>query len=84
MADIQRPRIRLRPSEQRAILLFGDLVASAGAMFAALYIWYQFSLAREIARLSIAGFRNSAPSALPQTSSNFRFHFGFIFFLSSG
>jgi exopolysaccharide biosynthesis polyprenyl glycosylphosphotransferase len=56
MADIYRPSLRLRPSEQRFILLLGVLVASAGAMFIALYIWYQFSLAREIARLVGRGF----------------------------
>ncbi|MCE9644869.1 MAG: sugar transferase [Chloroflexi bacterium] len=44
MADIQRPSFRLRPSEQRTILVIGDLVASAGAMFLALYIWYEINL----------------------------------------
>lgn len=57
MADIYRPRLRLRPSEQRFILLLGDLIASAGAMLIALYIWYQFSLAREVERLIERGFR---------------------------
>jgi exopolysaccharide biosynthesis polyprenyl glycosylphosphotransferase len=56
MADIYRPSLRLRPSEQRLILLLGDLVASAGAMFIALYIWYELSLAREIVRLVDQGF----------------------------
>ncbi len=56
MADIYRPSLRLRPSEQRFILSLGDLIASAGAMFIALYIWYQFSLTREIARLIAQGF----------------------------
>ena len=56
MADIYRPTLRLRPSEQRFILLVGDLIASAGAMFIALYVWYQFSLAREIERLIERGF----------------------------
>jgi exopolysaccharide biosynthesis polyprenyl glycosylphosphotransferase len=56
MADIYRPSIRLRPSEQRFILLLGDLVASAGAMFIALYVWYQFSLARDIERLIDRGY----------------------------
>lgn len=44
MADITRPTIRLRPSEQRAALLIGDFIASAGAMVLALYTWYQYSL----------------------------------------
>ena len=39
-----RPALRLRPNEQRFILLIGDLVASVSAMFAAVYIWYQYSL----------------------------------------
>lgn len=56
MADIPRPSIRLRPSEQRALLVFGDLVASAGAMGLGLYIWYQLSLTREIARLIEIGY----------------------------
>jgi exopolysaccharide biosynthesis polyprenyl glycosylphosphotransferase len=56
MADIYRPSLRLRPSEQRFILLLGDLIASVGAMFSALYVWYQFSLAREIERLIERGF----------------------------
>jgi len=56
MADIFRPRLRLRPSEQRFILLLGDLIASAGAMFFALYVWYQLSLSREVARLMERGF----------------------------
>lgn len=44
MADITRPTIRLRPSEQRTALLIGDFIASAGAMVLALYTWYQYSL----------------------------------------
>jgi exopolysaccharide biosynthesis polyprenyl glycosylphosphotransferase len=46
MADALRPSLRLRPSEQRTILVAGDLVASAGAMFLSLYIWNEFSLYR--------------------------------------
>ncbi len=56
MADIIRPPLRLRPSEQRTILLAGDFVASVGAMFTALFIWYQFSLVREVERLIERGF----------------------------
>ncbi len=48
MADTLRPSLRLRPSEQRTILVVGDLIASAGAMFLSLYIWYEFSLYRLI------------------------------------
>lgn len=48
MADIYRPSLRLRPSEQRAILLAGDLIASAAALAAAIYIWYQYTLYRLI------------------------------------
>lgn len=48
MADIYRPSLRLRPSEQRAILLIGDLIASAVATAGAIYFWYQYSLYRLI------------------------------------
>ncbi len=48
MADFFKPSLRLRPSEQRTILVVGDLVASAGAMFLSLYIWYELSLYRLI------------------------------------
>lgn len=44
MADIYRPSLRLRPSEQRSILMVGDLIASVTAMGAAIYFWYQYSL----------------------------------------
>ena len=64
MADIIKPPIRLRPSEQRTILLVGDLIASAGAMVAALFTWYQFSLAREIQRLVERGFSESRAERL--------------------
>jgi exopolysaccharide biosynthesis polyprenyl glycosylphosphotransferase len=49
MADTVRPSIRLRPNEQRSILLIGDIVASIGAMFGAIYIWYWYTLTRLIA-----------------------------------
>ncbi len=41
-------QFRLRPNEQRSILLIGDLIASVGALFASVYIWYQYSLYRLI------------------------------------
>ncbi len=44
MADIYRPSLRLRPSEQRSILLVGDFIASVSAMGGAIYFWYQYSL----------------------------------------
>ncbi|MBI5825690.1 MAG: sugar transferase [Chloroflexi bacterium] len=44
MADIYRPSLRLRPSEQRAILLVGDFIASVSAMVGAIYFWYQYTL----------------------------------------
>jgi len=44
MADSARPSIRLRSNEQRSILLIGDLVASIGAMFGALFFWYQYQV----------------------------------------
>src|SRR5690349_9234356 len=48
MADIYRPSLRLRPSEQRSIIVLGDLIASASAMGLSIYIWYRFSLYRLI------------------------------------
>lgn len=46
MADIYRPSLRLRPSEQRTVLLIGDFIASAAATAGAIYFWYQYSLYR--------------------------------------
>lgn len=46
MADIYKPSLRLRPAEQRAILLVGDFIASVAAMAGAIYFWYQYSLYR--------------------------------------
>jgi len=48
MADIYRPSLRLRPSEQRTILLAGDFIASIVAIGGAIYFWYQYSLYRLI------------------------------------
>jgi len=48
MADIYRPTLRLRPSEQLSILLLGDFIASSGAMAASIYVWYQYLLYRLI------------------------------------
>jgi exopolysaccharide biosynthesis polyprenyl glycosylphosphotransferase len=42
MADIYRPSLRLRPSEQRFILLLGDFIASVSALGGALLFWYQY------------------------------------------
>lgn len=48
MADIYRPSLRLRPSEQRTVLLIGDFIASVAATAGAIYFWYQYSLYRLI------------------------------------
>ena len=48
MADIYRPSLRLRPSEQRTVLLIGDFIASTAATVGAIYFWYQYSLYRLI------------------------------------
>lgn len=48
MADIYRPSLRLRPSEQRTVLLIGDFIASAAATVGAIFFWYQYSLYRLI------------------------------------
>jgi exopolysaccharide biosynthesis polyprenyl glycosylphosphotransferase len=44
MADIIRPSIRLRPNEQRGILVLGDLLASSLALLGAIYTWYRWIL----------------------------------------
>ncbi len=66
MADISKPSLRLRPSEQRTILIIGDLIASAAAMGLALYIWYELSLYREVARLIERGFPKVRAEALAE------------------
>jgi hypothetical protein len=43
MTDIYQPSLRLRPSEQRWILLLGDLITSVAAVFGAIYVWYRYS-----------------------------------------
>lgn len=48
MADIYRPSLRLRPGEQRTILLAGDFIASVAATAGAVYFWYQYLLYRLI------------------------------------
>jgi exopolysaccharide biosynthesis polyprenyl glycosylphosphotransferase len=48
MADIYRPSLRLRPSEQRTILLLGDFIASVAATVGAVFFWYEYSLYRLI------------------------------------
>jgi exopolysaccharide biosynthesis polyprenyl glycosylphosphotransferase len=77
MADIYRPSLRLRPSEQRFILLLGDLIASAGAMFIALYVWYQFSLAREVGRLVARGFNLDRAERLAASTIDLKIQFWF-------
>ena len=49
MAEIVRPSLRLRPSEQRVVLLLGDLLASVTAMFGALEFWRRYSLYQLVA-----------------------------------
>lgn len=77
MADITRPTLRLRPSEQRAILLIGDLIASAGAMFLALYIWYQFSLFRQVEILVEKGYTPVRAELLAEVIINFKIPYWF-------
>ena len=77
MTDIYRPSFRLRPSEQRFILLLGDLIASAGAMFIALYIWYEFSLFRETQRLIASGVSPERAERLVTSITNLKTPFWF-------
>lgn len=46
MTDIYHPSLRLRPSEQRVVLLIGDLLAAATATAGAILFWYQYLLYR--------------------------------------
>ncbi len=48
MAESVRTTLRLRPSEHRLLLMIGDLLASAGAVMLALYVWQQYSILRLI------------------------------------
>ncbi|MCZ2127061.1 MAG: sugar transferase [Anaerolineales bacterium] len=48
MTEIYHPSLRLRPSEQRVVLLVGDLIASAAATAGAIFFWYQYLLYRLI------------------------------------
>lgn len=63
MADTLRPSLRLRQSEQRMFLLVGDLIASIGAVFAALYVWREYNryvlLAQGFTERQIARFQLS-------------------------
>jgi len=67
MADISKPSIRLRPSEQRFILVVGDLLVSSIAMGLSLYIWYQLVLSREVARLIERGFSELRAERMAQS-----------------
>jgi len=73
MADTLRSNFRLRPSEHRALLLVGDLVASTAAVFASLYVWRQYLL------------QNLIDSGIkPHTAEilvNFNLHIPFWFYL---
>jgi len=42
MASIQPQRLRLRPSEHRALLVVGDMVMAIASVFAATYTWREY------------------------------------------
>ncbi len=44
MVNIRRPSLRLRPGEHRALLAFGDLIASSAAVLASIFTWYRYSI----------------------------------------
>ena len=46
------PTLRLSPSEHRLILLVGDLMMGIVSVFAALYIWNQYSLSQRQAQIA--------------------------------
>ncbi|HEY5984643.1 MAG TPA: sugar transferase [Anaerolineales bacterium] len=44
MAEATRPRLRLRASERRLLMMVGDLVASIGANLLSPYLWRQYQI----------------------------------------
>src|SRR5512138_2096536 len=44
MAEATRPRLRLRASERRLLMMVGDLVASIGANRLSPYLWRQYQI----------------------------------------
>lgn len=42
MANHQTSRLRLRPSEHRGLLFFGDLLMSVASVFSAIYTWQEY------------------------------------------
>ena len=67
---IRSTRLRLRPSEQRLLLVIGDLIASSGAVLLALYVWQQYS----IYRLISLGVRASRAESLVRIEVPFWFY----------
>ena len=56
MADnIRTTPLRLRPSEHRAILFFGDLMMGVVSVFAALFTWRQYNLSVRLSELLADG-----------------------------
>jgi len=53
--NIRTTPLRLRPSEHRTILFFGDLLMSVASVFAALYTWRQYNLSVRLAELLARG-----------------------------
>lgn len=71
MADIYRPSLRLRPSEQRTILIVGDFIASVIAIAGAYYFWYQYAFNQ----LLEAGISQGRAEKLIQIDVPFWFYF---------
>ncbi len=82
MAESIRTTLRLRPSEHRLLLMIGDLLASAGAVMLALYVWQQYS----IFRLISLGVRPGRAEALVRIEVPFWFYLlplGWLLLMSS-
>jgi len=53
--NIRTAPLRLRPSEHRSILFFGDLIMSVASVFAALYTWREYNFTVQLAALIADG-----------------------------
>jgi len=53
--NIRTSPLRLRPSEHRTILFFGDLIMSIASVFAALFTWRQYNMSVQLAALIADG-----------------------------
>ncbi|NJC96131.1 MAG: hypothetical protein C3F07_11985 [Anaerolineales bacterium] len=71
MADnIRTTPLRLRPSEHRAILFFGDLLTAVASVFAALETWRRYNIYVNVAALIAEGFSERRAEQLAVIRAN--------------